>query len=98
MLANGEAFQVIGVLPPEVGFPSILNHFYVPVHFSPDETMSRGEVFLKVAARRRPGVARSAAEAETSHDRPEPRRRLPSFNLGSQMGAIPVQEAIVGNV
>lgn len=98
LVLNGRSFRVVGVLPPQVGFPSILTHFYVPMRFSPDERQGRGNVFLNVAARMRPGIGPATAEAELRTIGAALAQAYPNTDAGIQMGAVPLQETLVGNV
>ncbi|HEV3198179.1 MAG TPA: ABC transporter permease [Bryobacteraceae bacterium] len=98
VVMNGRSFLVVGVLPPHVGFPSISTHLYVPMRFSPDEKQGRGNVFLNVAARMRPGISLATAEAELRAIARGLAQEYPGTNAGIQMGAISLQETFVGNV
>jgi len=98
LLLNGRAFVVVGVLPPRVGFPSILTQIYAPISFSPDDRQSRGNVYLNVAARMRPGVSVSTAQAELRTIAAALAQQYPNVDAGIQMGADPLQSSLVGNV
>jgi putative ABC transport system permease protein len=94
---NGRGFVVIGVLPAGVAFPSRLTQIYSPVSFNQDDLASRGNVFLNVAARLRAGVNLAQSEAELRTIAATLGREYP-LDAGIKMGAIPLQESIIGNV
>ncbi|MBZ5618673.1 MAG: ABC transporter permease [Acidobacteriia bacterium] len=98
LVLNGRPFVVVGVLPPRVGFPTILTHLYTPISFTADNKASRGDVFLDVAARMRPGVRPATADAELRTIAAALAQAWPQSDAGIQMGAVSLQESLVGNV
>jgi putative ABC transport system permease protein len=95
---NGQAYTVIGVLPPQIGFPTIQTHIYAPISFGPDDKASRGNVVLDVVARIRDGVSLKTAQAELRTIASALAQAYPAQDRGINMGAITLQESIVGNV
>ncbi|HEX8489936.1 MAG TPA: ABC transporter permease, partial [Chthoniobacterales bacterium] len=64
---NGESYTVIGVMPRTVDLPSMDNwhdQLWVPIAFNSEEAASRGNHYLEVIARLKPGVTRQQAQAE----------------------------------
>src|SRR3954453_23507781 len=64
---NGESYTVVGVLPRSVQLPGFGNwrdQIWVPLAFPADEATSRGNHFLEVIARMKPGVKLEQAKAE----------------------------------
>ena len=98
LVLNGRAFLVTGVLPPHAGFPSMLTQIYVPISFTPDNRQARGNVFLNVTARMRPGVSLATARAELRTIAASLAQSYPNVDSGIQMGADPLQATMVGNV
>jgi putative ABC transport system permease protein len=98
LMLNGQAFQVVGVLPAGTGFPAISTSLYAPISFSPDLRSSRGSVEINVAARMRPGIALATAEAELRTIAASLEQAYPEVDRGIRMGAVPLQETMVGNV
>jgi predicted permease len=94
---NGQAYTIIGVLPPQIGFPTIQTHIYAPISFGPDDKASRGNVVLDVVARMKEGVSLKTAEAELRTIASALAQAYPP-DRGINMGAITLQESIVGNV
>src|SRR5262249_31188318 len=95
---NDRTFTIIGVLPPRMGFPTILTQIYAPISFSPDQRASRGSVFLNVVARVREGTTLAAAGGELRTIATQLAAGEPAVNGGISMGAVPLQESMVGNV
>jgi predicted permease len=63
---NGEAFEVIGVLPPEVQYPTKDFDLLAPLFITPDEIQTWGHFYYKAVGRLKEGVSFSQAQAETS--------------------------------
>ena len=55
---------VIGVMPEHFQFPGRDQEFWVPMAFEPEEAAGRGDHYLTVVARLRPGVTIAQAQAE----------------------------------
>ena len=67
---NGKA-SVIGVMPRSVHLPAYRNwndQLWVPIAFSNEETTQRGNHFLDVIARMKPGITLKQAQAEMEID------------------------------
>jgi predicted permease len=64
LLLNGQKYSVIGVMPPRFSFPGKNADLWIPVAFTPQQLASRGEHYLTVVARLRPGVRVKQANAE----------------------------------
>src|SRR5258708_7130550 len=64
LLLNGQKYSVIGVMPPGFSFPGKHADLWIPVAFTPQQLASRGEHYLTVVARLRPGVRVKQANAE----------------------------------
>jgi putative ABC transport system permease protein len=96
---NGRSFTVVGVLAPQTGFPSLQTQIYTPISFTSTDKAApnRGNVYLNAVARLREGVNREAAEAELQTIAAALAAESP-LNTGIQMGAISLQESLVGNV
>src|SRR5438067_8945406 len=64
---NNESYTVVGVLPRSVQLPAFGNwrdQVWVPLAFPSEEAASRGDHFLEVIARMKPGVKLEQAKAE----------------------------------
>ena len=61
---NNESYTVIGVMPPDFFFPDREAEMWTPWAMSPDEASGRGDHYLRVMARLKPGVTIEQANAE----------------------------------
>ncbi len=96
---NGRAFQVIGVLAPGVGYPTLVPQIYAPINFTPalKSESNRGNVFVNVAARLKDGSDLPAARAELESMAAAMSAQYP-LDAGVKMGAMTLLESIVGNM
>ncbi len=99
---NGQSYTVIGVMPKSfVELPSFDNwkdQLWVPIAFSSEEALQRGNHFLEVVARLKPGVAQRQAQAEMDTIAARLAQQYPDFN--TRIGAVvkPLHEQVVGNI
>ncbi|MGH9842929.1 MAG: ADOP family duplicated permease [Blastocatellia bacterium] len=63
---NGEAFEVISVMPPEFRYPTKDFDLLAPLFIPPDETRSPSHFYYKAVGRLKTGVSMRQAQAETS--------------------------------
>ncbi|MGH6631572.1 MAG: ABC transporter permease, partial [Burkholderiales bacterium] len=63
---NGEAYEVIGVLPPEFQFPANEFDLLTPLRIPEQERLSHWHFYYKVIARLKAGVSAQQAQAETT--------------------------------
>src|SRR5256714_9244758 len=80
---NGESYTVIGVMPRLVQLPGFANRkdqLWVPIAFPPKEAAERGNHFLGVVARVKPGVTQKQAEAEMETIAARLARQYPDYN------------------
>src|SRR5216110_3684864 len=64
---NGESYTVIGIMPRFVQLPGFANRndqLWVPIAFPAEEASQRGNHFLEVIARLKPGITLKQAQAE----------------------------------
>jgi putative ABC transport system permease protein len=66
ILLGGEKYQVVGVMPPSVQYPSASVELWVPLVFSREQLASRGSHAFEVLARTRPGVSFEQAQEQMS--------------------------------
>ncbi|MBV9303582.1 MAG: ABC transporter permease, partial [Acidobacteriaceae bacterium] len=64
ILLNGDKYTVIGVMPPAFAFPDASDDLWMPRAFTPEQLASRGEHYLWVVARLRPGVSLQQANTD----------------------------------
>ncbi len=63
---NGEAYEVIGALPPEFQFPANEFDLLTPLLIPPQERLSPSHFYYKAIARLKAGVSLRQAQAETT--------------------------------
>lgn len=99
---NGESYTVIGVMPRSFqGIPSFDNwkdQLWVPIAFSPEEATQRGNHFLEVIARLKPGVTQQKAQAEMDTIAARLAQLYPQDNLRIGVIVKPLHEQLVGNI
>ena len=98
---NGESYTVIGVIPRSVRLPAYGNwndELWIPIAFSNEETTERGNHFLDVVARIKPGITVKQAQAEMETIAARLAKEYPKTN--TRIGAVvtPLQEEIVGDI
>src|SRR6266513_619265 len=98
---NGENYTVIGVMQRGVQLPGYGNwndELWVQINFTNEETTERGNHFLDVIARIKPGITLSQAQAEMETIAARLAKEYPKYN--TQIGATvtPLHEEIVGDI
>jgi predicted permease len=98
---NGENYTVIGVMRRGVHLPGYGNwndKLWVPINFTNDEITERGNHFLDVIARIKPGITLKQAQAEMETIAARLAKEYPRYN--TQIGATvtPLHEEIVGDI
>src|SRR6266513_3121368 len=98
---NGESYTVIGVMPRLVQLPGFANRkdqLWVPIAFSPEEAAQRGNHFLGVVARVKPGVTQKQAEAEMETIAARLAQQYPDYNTRIGAVVVPLHEQLVGDI
>ncbi len=98
---NGENYTVIGVMQRGVHLPGYGNwndELWVPINFTNEEITERGNHFLDVIARIKPGITLKQAQAEMETIAARLAKEYPRYN--TQIGATvtPLHEEIVGDI
>jgi predicted permease len=62
---NSESFTVVGVMPRGFFFPVRESELWIPWAMEPDQASGRGDHYLRVVARLKPGVSIERANSET---------------------------------
>jgi putative ABC transport system permease protein len=98
---NGESYTVIGVMPRSVHLPGYGNwndKVWVPIAFTNEETTERGNHFLAVIARIKPGIARKQAQAEMETIAARLAKEYPRYNTRTGATVTPLHEEVVGDI
>jgi putative ABC transport system permease protein len=64
LLFDDAAHRIIGVMPPSFQFPSRNVQFWRPLRFGECDYVERDNTYLRVIARRKPGVSMASAQSE----------------------------------
>src|SRR5213595_1390573 len=98
---NGESYSVVGVMPPGVNVPSRDNwkdQLWVPIAFPSEESQSRGNHYLEVIARTKPGITLKQAQAEMETIAARLAQQYPKTNLRISTVVSPLHEHVVGDI
>jgi predicted permease len=98
---NGEPYTIVGVLPSSVRLPAFGNwrdQVWVPLAFPAEEAAARGNHFLEIIGRMKPGVTMAQARAEMETIAARLAQQYPEHN--TRIGAVvnPLHEEIVGDM
>lgn len=95
---NGENYTVVGILPQEFQFPNGQIELCTPMAFEAnDERNTRGNYFLRVIGRLKPGVTAPQSQADLSSICRRIEQENPS-SAGFSANVFPQREEIVGGV
>jgi len=95
---DGEAFEVIGVLPPEFRYPTNDFDLLAPLFIPPEETRSPTHWYYKAVGRLKPGVSLPQAQSELSAITGRLAQQYPRSMGTGQRGAWvePLRDSYVG--
>jgi putative ABC transport system permease protein len=94
---DGKSWTIRGVMPRDFRYPSRKADFWMPLVLDAKTLENRGAHWLSVIARRKPGVALAAAQADLSAIAARLAAAYPQKNAGWGVVLVPLQEAIAGN-
>ena len=98
---NGESYTVIGIMPRFVQLPGFANRndqLWVPIAFPPEEAAQRGNHFLEVIARMKPGITLKQAQAEMETIAARLAQQYPDYNTRLGAVVVPLHEEVVGDI
>jgi putative ABC transport system permease protein len=98
---NGESYTVIGIMPLFVQLPGLANRndqVWVPIAFPPEEAAQRGNHFLEVIARLKPGFTLKQAQAEMDTIAARLAQTYPDYNTRIGAVVVPLHEQVVGDI
>jgi predicted permease len=85
---NGEAFEVVGVMPPDFRYPTKDLELLAPLFIPPDEIRSQYGFNYRAVGRLKPGVTLQQAQAETSTITRHWAQQYPASNAAGQYGVL----------
>jgi len=95
---NGESFTVVGVMPRTFQFPTRRDQLWVPIAFNAKEAGERGNHYLEVIARMKPGVRLQQAQAEMTTIATRLQQQYPETNTSIGAVVTPLHEHVVGDI
>src|SRR5438034_4607879 len=98
---NGESHTVIGIMPRFVQLPGFANRndqLWVPIAFPAEEASQRGNHFLEVIARLKPGITLKQAQAEMDTIAARLAQQYPDYNTRTGAVVTALQEQVVGDI
>ncbi|HEX8560747.1 MAG TPA: ABC transporter permease [Pyrinomonadaceae bacterium] len=98
ILLGGEKYQVVGVMPPSVQFPSASAELWAPLVFGDGELASRGSHSFSVLARLKPGVSFEQAQEQMSVVGRALEKQHPAQQEGRNVALVRVEEEVVQGV
>jgi predicted permease len=100
MTLNGEPYDVIGVLPNDLRFPTDAADLFVPYSTIPDNAIPRLRQvrILSVVARARAGVELGGVQAEMARITRQLAAEFPEDRAWDSATVVPLRDAVVGSV
>src|SRR5438552_6795731 len=95
---NGEHYTVVGVMARSFQFPTRRDQLWVPIAFDSKEAASRGNHYLEVIARIKPGVSLKQAQAEMATIAARLAQQYPEENIRIGSVVTPLHEQQVGDI
>src|SRR4051812_5012762 len=98
---NGESYTIVGVMPQLVqlpGYENVSDQLWVPIAFPSEEAAQRGNHFLEVIARMKPGVTLKQAQAEMETIAARLEQQYPEYNMRIGAVVVPLHEQVVGDI
>jgi putative ABC transport system permease protein len=95
--ANDATFEVVGVAPAPFVFLSREIDYWVPMQFTPEEAASRGNHYLNVVARLKPGVSLEAADSDMKAVARRLTEQHPDTNRDLGAGVVSIREEVLGD-
>ncbi len=94
---DGEAFEIIGVMPPTFSFPQKAE-LWLPINFDYSPQMKQRKAhFLRPIGRLKTGVTLAQAQADTDAVARRLEEQYPSTNTGWNLRLVSLREQLVGN-
>ncbi|MBD0372277.1 MAG: ABC transporter permease [Pyrinomonadaceae bacterium] len=79
---DGRAFTVVGILPKDFNFPVNGSEIWTPLAFNAKDQTDRGNHYLEVIGRLKPGITREQAQGEIDSISQREQKEFPETNSG----------------
>jgi predicted permease len=97
LTVDGKSYTIVGVLPAGVYYPVPDTNVYIPAVFQPKE-IQRGQAFLRLIGRLKPGVSLTSARAEFDTIGARLAQQYPDTNNATGYNLVPLRDQVVGPV
>lgn len=94
---NSTPSTIIGILPEAMEYPENVR-IWAPIAFTEVEKSYRGSIYLEMIGRLKPGIQLEAAKQELKTIARRLEQDFPQTNRGLGMTALPLMEALVGDI
>ncbi|HUH12674.1 MAG TPA: ABC transporter permease [Longimicrobiales bacterium] len=98
MVVDGEAFEVVGVMPAGFAYPSPQTVLWGPIGLDPANRSNRGNHFLELVGRLAPGVSLAQARAEMATLMARWKEEYPETHTGHFLIVNSLMDDMVGSV
>ena len=98
ILMNDAKYEVVGVAPRSFVFLNRESDYWVPIQLPPNQVETRGNHFLNVVARLKPGVTVHAADAEMRDIAKRLEAQYPNTNRNVGAAVVPMREQVLGDI
>ncbi|HEX7318171.1 MAG TPA: ABC transporter permease [Pyrinomonadaceae bacterium] len=98
IMLGGEKYQVVGVMPPAVQFPSATVELWVPLVFNDRQLANRGSHAFNVLGRLKPGVSFEQAQEQMSNVGRVLEQQYPAEQEGRGVALARVEEELVRGI
>jgi putative ABC transport system permease protein len=95
---NGKTFTVVGVMPRGFQFPTRADQLWIPIAFDTKEAEQRGNHYLEVIARLKPGITLQRAQVEMTTIAGRLEQQYPKTNTSIGAVVTPLHEHVVGDI
>jgi predicted permease len=96
--ASDVKYEVVGVAPPSFVYLRRDDDYWIPMQFSPADAANRGNHFLDVVARMKPGVSVAAADSDIDAIARRLSEQYPETNRDFGAASIvPIREQVLGD-
>ena len=98
ILMNDAKYEVVGVAPRSFVFLNRETDYWVPIQLAPNQVETRGNHFLNVVARLKPGVTVRAADTEMRDIAKRLEAQYPNTNRKVGAVVVPMREQVLGDM
>jgi putative ABC transport system permease protein len=98
ILMNDVKYEVVGVAPQSFVFMNREIDYWVPIQLPPNQVDTRGNHFLNVVARLKPGVSVQAADTEMRDIAKRLESQYPDSNRDVGAVVVPIREQVLGDI